>query len=69
MTTLDTATARCLGKTPEGKPNGCQKSYNCLRHIALRSDSPSTAMLVSDRMCGDEAGVHAFFINSDAAQP
>lgn len=64
MTTLDTATARCLGKTTQGKPNGCHKAYNCARHVALRTDPPGDAMLVHERMCGDEAGVHAFFIQA-----
>jgi len=67
--TLDTAPARCLGKSDAGQPNGCHKADRCLRHLALRSDPPGAAMLVNDRMCGPEQGVHAFFIHIDAALP
>ena len=63
--TLDISAARCLGKTEAGKPSGCYKADRCLRHVALRYDPPGAAMLVNDRMCGAEQGIHAFFIHVD----
>lgn len=67
--TLDPLYSRCLAKSDGGKPNGCHKADRCRRHIATRYDPPGAAMLVNDRMCGDEQGIHAFFIDVDAAQP
>ncbi|MEN6630021.1 MAG: hypothetical protein ABFC42_10275 [Sulfuricella sp.] len=67
--TLDTAPARCLAKTPHGKPNGCHKADYCARHVAIRTDHPQAYVWSNDRMCGPEEGVHAFFIHADARQP
>lgn len=42
---------RCLGKTPEGKPNGCAMAYQCQRHLAIYSDPIALDIRVAGRIC------------------
>lgn len=57
---------RCLAKTADGKPNGCFKADRCARHVAIHTDAFDGSTHCVARMCGDELGVHAFFIHVDA---
>lgn len=61
--------ARCLAKTPAGKPNGCAKADRCQRHVVISSDRPDASPRIEPRLCGDESGVHAHFIALEDAAP
>lgn len=42
---------RCLAHDLAGKPNGCERSEHCARHLAIRTDRPHDNYKVSFRCC------------------
>jgi hypothetical protein len=52
---LHESLARCLGKTPDGQPNGCELAYTCKRHLAIRTDHFGGLFHVMPRMCSEGA--------------
>jgi hypothetical protein len=48
---LDLAVARCLAHDEDDRPNGCTRSEDCQRHVAIRHDPVDCLRHISPRAC------------------
>lgn len=55
----------CLGKTPGGKPNGCERADSCWHHIEIKRIVNEANYCVKNRICSE----HTFDYYIPAVKP